>query len=840
MATVRPARNYWDARATAWCYFDAVTGTQVEHNTSMLVIATDNTNPAAATYYSAIKFDAYTGDEPDWTSEGPIAWATAALLVTLAQISKRIAGIGVIQWAKINATWDDSYTAAQMRGLSISGWQPISGLLTRVGRPEQWALTSSTGAGTAYGYMFRVEPGYATQGGSCRLFTEPAPIMRHFYGYSPTTATRSDATERSTLSAAALSVLNSEAAPRYFEVSADILTSEVLPAETDTELTITAGSDAAEKVREMSWPESWQLDIPSAGALSVSLVSDTLSSTLRGMPVESQLDIVFPDGSTETIGKQTQFIGDITFRNDGTGEIELRSPIDSILNALVTNYSAYGSSTVNYDAELAPYIIADAMMNSGKLLYKRIHYNDIVYLLRRFVGVFSPLTYSVADLIDKTVSTLLDEIGPLYAIALAQSGTGCVGFFHPAVYRPSLRVWTIDEDDCIPGGYSVIDRGRDGQYGAVRITDTGTPADDTTIYFPGALPSQPGQLEDIYDFTAQGAVFTNLGYTPARNALGTQLSQRLCASRIECELQLGLKGLAIECGDIVKLTGAGLDDTTRFLIYSVQGSSTTGQVTVKGVHYPDCLSLTNTFEDDGILGEWRWLDETGSQDTSNTAPNGTDDDPTTCTLATLSYDHWQGAMHDEGYVGWEIPLIDAAKHDVIDVCTMLSPEIDANVGNIASWGDDTYMPIMAWFKSGGTGVECMAVGFYRPGYSGSEDIVTDRLFVAHIDDYTAGSFSFATAVVYSPNGIAGRDSSQTGEVPAAFALQWDDDGNVNLYVDRQLVGSGSGYSKADWDSFRIMTQEDIKIGCVRHLQTTTAITEVQRLQGLNGLDPYQP
>jgi hypothetical protein len=306
---------------------------------------------------------------------------------------------------------------------------------------------------------------------------------------------------------------------------------------------------------------------------------------------------------------------------------------------------------------------------------------------------------------------------------------------------------------------------------------------------------------------------------------------------------LGLKGLAIECGDIVKLTGAGLSVTTRFLVLSVAGSGTTGEVMVKGVHYPDALSLSSTFEDTGIEGEWRWLDETGTQDTANTAPDGSDADPTTCTLATLTYVHWQGAIHQSGYAEWSVPLVSATKHDIMEVCAMIEPEVGGNVANIAGWagwGDEQYMPVMAWFKAEAQEVECIAVGFYRPGYSGSEDIVTDRLFVAHITDYTSGSFAFETAVAYSPNGICGKDSSQSGDLPASFSLQWDDSGNVNLYVDRQLVCSGSGYSKADWDSFRVVTQPDIKIGAVRHIQTDTAITELQRLQGANGLDPYCP
>jgi hypothetical protein len=63
---------------------------------------------------------------------------------------------------------------------------------------------------------------------------------------------------------------------------------------------------------------------------------------------------------------------------------------------------------------------------------------------------------------------------------------------------------------------------------------------------------------------------------------------------------------------------------------------------------------------------------------------------------------------------------------------------------------------------------------------------------------------------------------------------------VKLYIDRQLACTATGFDKDDWDSLHVMVQPDIRIGHVRHIQTDDEITELQRLQGPNGVDPYCP
>ena len=819
MATIRPSRTYFDAVATSWCYFDGGGGgTVIEHNGSILMIG-------LGSWKSAIQFDNTTA--PSWTSDGPIAGAGLSLISVLSQLVD-YGGGNTISIAPILDPWDSSSNIATMQGLTVGTYRTMGPVASNYGIPNSWH--SATQDFPTYGFMLRTSTSTIA-----RLATDPLPMIRYFYQYSPTSTTRSDATERETFSADTLAVLAGTAKADHYRVDIDVLSSEIRPGLSDIEIAVLSGSSAGANTREATWPESWQLDIPASGSVPVSLVSNTDISGIRGMPVESEITMVLRDGTEASLGKQTQFVGDTTYRNDGTGEIELRSPLSAILSSQVVAYDPYSTATVNYLAEMPPYILVDMLMNTGKVLYKRVHYNDLAQLLSRFSGVFSALTYSASDLDGKTVSDIIAEIGPLFGISITQSSAGCVGFWHPAVYRESMRVWTIDEGDCVAGGYSVTPRGVDGQYGYVRITNTVATPLTTIVWSSNSLPSYPGFLETPFEFTTNGAVFddTSIGGT-ARAALGRQLAERLCNEYTECELNLRTKGLGIDIGDVVKLTGAGLSETTRFLVLSVNGQDTTGQKVVKGIHYPKAKALSSSFEAHGIVGTWRWLDETGAFTSANTAPTPTDADPTSTSFATITNEHWQGAMFATGNATWSVPLISATKHDVIEQCYMIHDGVAGNGG-----ADTRYLPLFYWTKA--TGNQALEVGFFRPTYSGPgiDYSAEAQMYVAHIVDTTAplGTYTFV-AVAYSPNGVCGRQTG-TSDIPVSISLQWDDSGNVNLYLDRSLVVSGTGFSKSGWTTL-LMSSNDSRAGCVRHLQTDEAITDLQRLLGLNGLDPYSP
>jgi len=827
MATIRPYRAYWDAKAIEWVYFDAVIGSTVEHNGTALVIGTDDTNPAAATYYSAIKFDTITA--PAWVADGPVAYASHALLTVIAQMAERTAGISLIQVAQITSAWTSASTAANMRAVTLSAWGTVSNVVNRYGVPEAWKFSSTD---VIHGFMFRVQPAQTVRGGVIRFNPYPDMVLRHFYQYSADLDTRVDATTRVTFDAETLAILKNEAQYNKFKLSATVKVSDRLPNESDIEIAMLKGASVPVINRKMQWPNSADVDIPSAGALPVSLVSNPDLDTTKGMGVETSLVLIKRDGTEVVVGKSGQYVGDVTYLNNGEGEIELRSLLATAYNSRIVDYSPYTTATVNYIAEQAIYIMTDILLNSAGLKYEQLHYNNLPYLMRRFVGVWSPLSYTQTDpapaswlgLRNKTVGELIAEIGVLYNLAVSQTATGCVSLWHPAVYRESMRVWTIDEKDCLPGGYKLTKRGMEKQYGSIKVSDagfTGNPVQTTTGQMPNYLPSDPDFNERIKSVSAYGQCFVDHG--SARAGMVRQLSQRYTGRYWEAELSMGMQGLAIDNGDVIKLTGTGLSAMARFLVIAVNGNPTAGQVQITCVHYPDVLSVSNTFEDDGVEGEWRWMDETGALDDANTSPNGSDADPTTCTFATVTNEHWQGAIHGAGYAEWAVPLILATAHDVIDICTMVEVDSGGASINYSGWGDSSYLPIMVWRKASGN--EALAVGWHRPNYGGSGvHCVTNRMFVAHINDYTAGSFTFAVAVAYTAEGICGRLGGTTA-IPASIALQWDDSQNVNLYIDRALVATGAGYSKANWSTVRILTQSDIRIGCVRHLQTDTEITE---------------
>lgn len=846
MATVSPFRTYWDAVATKWAYFSAASGSTVVHNGDTLAITQDNTNPTNDVLFAAIEFD--TNTAPAWVTDGPVSSPAMGLLITQMQGNAKTAGPSLVAIGAMSGSWDDTYTAAQMRAL-VSSYSNCGFFDEDLnGVPVCWTRSNSVSTVSFVIALNSVNP---NDGGCLRLSTNPVPVLRHFYQYTIDGTTRSDATERTTYTDSILAILASRKEYRKFELVVTAKISDVRPNLDDEVIAVVKGSNIPVQSRSMNFPETWEADIPAAGSVPVSLVSNPDLDSMRGMPVETVMNLIERDGTTTAIATARQDVGDVSYGNDGMGEIELRSMLDAALNSAIVDCNPYTrTQTVNYSAERPMYILIDALLNCTGFGYKNFHYNNLVNLSKRFAGVWSDLTYTQSistpsgqvDIRNKNVSDFISELGMMYGVCVSQSSDGCIDLWHPAEYRSSMQVWTIDEGDCLPGGYKVIKRGMDTQYGVVEITDDGgsvgaTPVTEQ-VFLPNYIPSDPGFLERSIGFTALGQDFVD--YDKAKFGLGRQLAQRLCGRLWECELQLGLLGLVVDIGDVVKLTGAGLSAVTRFLITSIESDPSSGESTAKGVHYPDALSMSSSFETiDDVHGVWRWIDETGTLDVTNMAVTATDPSASVATLASSQNWHWQGAIWQDGAVKWAVPLFTVGKHDVVEMIAVAKLSNAGNVQNYGGWADQTYVPLMVWKKA--TGNERMALGMVRPGLPTPSGML-NRLFFGIIDDYTATTFNFSTATILTaPAGIIGREAySGAPTVAVAISVQFDDANNVNVYVDRQNIMSGTGYSKSGWNELQLTTQIMWDIGTVRHIQTDEAITETQRLLGMNGLDCYIP
>ena len=837
MATVRPFRTSYDTMVDHWAFWDAVAGTFVEHDGDYILVAADRTEPVSVERYrAAIKF--FNPTAPGWTSTGPIAAAGMALLIMMDQRIE-IGGGNIIQIAEISDPWDGTETAAEMRALGVVVWRNLTSIQKGYGIPE--ALFTSTPLNSDNGIMLR-----SVTARCVRFSMRTEPLLRFLWQYTPTLTPRGDSTARSTLSAAALAVMEDNAEGIYRQ-DITALVSERDPSSSDISLTSTQGADPGVVLRSAKWPESWVIDFPAAGGLSLSDVSDGDNiSNIRGVAIRSTLTVMLPDGSEEEISRSIQIAGDTKKNDVGEDELELRSPGPAILNSQVVDYDPVGAQTVEYDAEHPIVIMIDVLLNSGRWLYKRLIYNDLVYLLRRFGGVWSPLTFTVEDLKETTVDNMLAIVGPLYALAISQSAEGTMAFWNPSEYRTGLKVWTLNEDDCVQA--EVIDRGRDGQYAGVRVVDTDAELRTSypTEHFPGTAEDWSENLKEI---TATGQAF--IDFKMAKDALGRQLVQRLSGRRLLLRATVGPRFLAADTGDQVKYTADSLAAETTFLLTSVNGDPEAGEVDIEGIHYPDSIGLNSTFEDASELqGIWRWYDAVaGAIDLSNQAWTG--GDPAWTVFAGAFTNpiraHWQGPLYG-GVILNNAQLISTAAGvaDTFDLCLGMQGHIDdSTTGLGVNWNDEEYVPIIYWRKAAGR--EGIAIGVYRPGFPATNSALDNQLFVGHSNDIEANPIVWAT-IALSEQGVVGREDNGSADlslVPISLVVEWKDS-RIQLRAERALLLSTGGMSKTGYTVMYVRSHgalygyAEINIGCLRHIQTKGFITELQRFQGLNGIDPYYP
>lgn len=831
-----------DTKTAGWVKATQDDGTEPVFDSVELMVGSKEDPPITPgdreeRYRMAIRFAQPTA--PSWTGDGPIAGVGSSLLLICDSAS--VISSPVLEVAVIGAAWTDATTAAEFRVIAVTGsWYESTRVYGGHGAPQALYIDSLPGT-AANGYIIRTYDVLSTDARMTRFSTIPVPLLLRHYQYTASSAARVDATERADLSTTALAILQDRAEYRRFSVAMTALLSETDPLASDVSITPAAGTLAI--ARLLNWPETWQPDIPAAGGLPLSLVSDTVAdlSTLRGALLETVLSVIDKTGASHTVLTQGQIIGDLHINSDASGELELRSPIDSVLSAIVCNTHPAAPATVEYDEETVITVIADVLLNSGRWLYKRFHYNDIAELHSRFAGIWTPITLSTSDLTGLSVKDVLELCGPALGVCVSQSADGCIDLWHPGVYRPSRRTHYIADTDCTPGGCRIVDRGRDGQYAGVTVDDGAT----STVYSITEIPTDAGWRENLFTVTVPDDLFDTSTRTLSRMALGRQLAQRLCERRYEIELEMGLKGMAVDVGDTVVLTSAQLGSTIPCLVTSVSSDTNTGVTVINAVHYPDALGLHSTWEDDGVLGIWRWIDSDLASDYSNMAHGVASDgdftpelaDPETAPLTG----HWQGRC--AAFAVSNDPLLQdsVGVSDMFDVCVLIGGDMNAPSGWDASWTDPDKGPLLAWVNADDS---ALVLFWDVPDGAGSPSQLDNRLAIGYTTDYTTNPVVWEW-VYYLPYGAIGRADQGTNDatiLPSAIALEWQDT-TIRIYVERRLMLEidEDEADKADYASATLYLNRastNLKLGCFRHIRQTGWITELQRLQGANGIDPY--
>jgi hypothetical protein len=209
---------------------------------------------------------------PAWTALGPIAGMGGSLLLVL---DNGVSAAGLtLEVGVIGSDWDETTTAAQWRakGAAIAPWRDTTVITWGNGMPQA-LFCADLPVAAPYGYMFRLAETSTTAFRMHRFSTIPAPKFLFHYQYTATNAEEADATARPTLSAHALAILNDRAEYRRFETTLTILASERDPSLSDITIAHVTGAPALLS-RRANWPEAWLPDVPAAGGLPLSILTD--------------------------------------------------------------------------------------------------------------------------------------------------------------------------------------------------------------------------------------------------------------------------------------------------------------------------------------------------------------------------------------------------------------------------------------------------------------------------------------------------------------------------------------------------------------------------------------
>ena len=857
MASVRPARVSWLQRLKTgvgrWVFWTEDSGSAETpvFDGETLIVSTKAASevghpppPREERYRFAFKLSDF--DAPAWTSEGPIEGVGGTLLIVLDNSGGALNS--TLYVSKITAAWDESSSAATLRALTVSTNRETTGILKGEGTPQALFIADIESSADN-GFMVKIFGVTSAADRGFRFSTLPTPVLLRHYQYTADEDTRSDATERAVIDPKALAILEDRKDYRRFLVSVQILLSEMDPLSDDETLTITDGLPITID-RMLSWPESWISEAPSAGGLPVSLVSDAGKfEDARDAVVETIFSVEDASGETFQVLKQVQVIGDVVLGSDGRGEIELRSPLDSVLSSAVVSYHPASASVVAYDAETALAILVDVFLNSGKWLYKRVHYNDIASLHARFCGVFGVLTYTAGDLDGLTVEDIFNSLGAAFGLVVSQSQDGCIDIWHPGVYRPSRSVHYFDERDCGENeSCTVTYSGRVGLFSGVSVSlDGGTPR----VQYPVEVyDTREGWKENLFEVDVPAALFETNSTVFGPYGIGRQLGQRFANRKYDTKLVLGLRGLPVDNGDTLVLTADAFDRVpTPCLITGVSAGLDGASVVINAVHYPEALGLHSIWTDDGVRGIWRWRTSDGGYTLDNQAHGTAPDGAFTAYFYDPSYlplrGHWQGSC---GFFGASTtdPMLDATAgvSDLFDVCTIIDGEIQTPSSPVAwSMGDATIGILMAWEYQ----TRYLLLFFDVPaGGTGGEKALENRLAIGVTEriDRNPLVFSWVRYLPYGAIGKSPQGDAASTIIPVSIGLEWKDS-TIRVYVDRRLLleeTSATYLDKTDWASSDAFYLHPIgsgsKIGCFRHLRQTGWITERQRLQGFNGLDPY--
>lgn len=506
MATYEPARSFYQIPATSWAWWmdDSGVGDTLEHNSDKLILSSDATT---RTLKAAIKFH-IPASAPDWVTLGPITafgMGFGSVITGMASSSKAAHGITA---RLIEDAWDETSDITAMRGLAVSASYSNFTYLVFGAEGAQCQWGGTVLAVGANGIMLDLVPTVANTFKSIVLATDPVPVLRFYFQYSDYDTVHAEATTRATYSTAVKAALAGSTPHRRISIAIAGKRTDREPAETDAVFRTLSNSALAVQ-RSVSFPEVWSASLASTGALSVSMEDYLQFASAQDSPLETTVSIEDTDGLVTPVAKFQQLVGDMSKMAGPEGEVGLSSLTQSMMARRITRTEItdqYSYLGVSYDDEHPLFILDSLLLNCSLVNFKNLYFNDIVALTTRFQRLWGNLTYTYADFVNTTVGTFWNLFAPMFGLWTSEMGDGCWAMFHPAVYRPSMRVFILTRH--VRNTFKVSKPSRVGAYNTVAVKDDrSTGALTSTVEENQRLPICSEYKESIYSFTATGAIF---------------------------------------------------------------------------------------------------------------------------------------------------------------------------------------------------------------------------------------------------------------------------------------------------------------------------------------------
>jgi len=830
MATISPARQMYEIVFAEGLWWEQAVGGGIYPNSPYLQVSGTG-NLVAATEYarSALKFSA---SVPAWATVGNIAEKPCVLWL-YCDSNTTDSGIQGIRIATISEAWTMASDQPTMRAIDTGTFSAvISSYPTWTGQGWMaFPLTSSSAVlRNANGIVIKMNSDLA-QVSSYRFMKDPAPVGRAFLSYDILDTIHGSATARLEATAEALAALTNSQG--VYSISGKIIQSNIRPDESDVSIIIGKGSSLAITDHSIQLPETWKLANGNRGALSLSRSAVDLLN-YRGAIIEVSLKQKLGYLAETTIATQKGIVGSVEKtvieQNVTIGDILF----ESLAMAPYYREQVLGVESVNILSEPRLYALLLILINGGGVPWSRFRQADLVWLLRRFGIVWDDITESAGAMADFTVASFVEEYGMQYGLCISRGLDDSIVVWHPAVYRPSMKVHSVNDteiNDIVYRKVNAIDK-----YDMIVVGSE-------DVMWDAALSHQIDGRDKRYTVPTLAGVFVSSDV--CQYAIGRQLAQRLVAKHEEYEFSAGARAIDWEIGDKLKITSTrnGLSATV-FTIVSAKGDPLTGNFNVTAIRWPDSPGLQSTWEATNLKGIYRLEEwDTAAATGVNQSPIGGAGDMTVTTLNGLVHEDWRGPLANVVMRAPATFMPDggggSAKYDLVDfVLGIYGRQSSEPYGG--SGRDEMYTRILMFHDLSGT--EALVCGIKRVGADNGHGVTyystTDtRIFLGATADYTAATITWnASGYTETPPGFATNAASWNYGV----AVQWHGD-VAKLYVDQILIGTINAFD-ADIDTcdFHTPIPGEHKIGCIRWLQNSTGWFDVSRLAGRAGEDVYYP